>query len=272
MSIFSQNIESSVQITRTIRGSEFWEQIVERCVQHSAYIQNGEFYIKDSCLRCKHYGEMLRMHLDLDALYDIRRLFPEISELDFSSMRIDLKPITEIYGNHIGINHITACLVCTDARLIDSMKFEGLQLNLFNPYLIRNSVFKSKIIFFDSLFSWPNFIDVNWDGVEEIRFHPMNPLAIYEPFQHDADFWRKIVRLEIIGSISSYFRITVPPGFSVSRMFRNFPSSIKTIRIENSSYAIIFEHKPACKDITFHPNTPGGLVQSVDGWNAYICL
>lgn len=270
MSIFSQNIESAIQITRTIRGSEFWEQIVERCVQHSASIQNGEFYIKDSCLYCKHYGGMLSMHLDLDALYDIRRLFPEISELDFSSMRIDLKPITEIYGNHIGINHITACLVCTDARLIDSMKFEGLQLNLFNPYLIRNSVFKSKIIFFDSLFSWPNFIDVNWDGVEEIKIRPINPLENYEPFQRNADFWRKIAGLEVMGS--RYFRISVPNGFSVYKMFQNFSRSIKTIRIENMRCAIIFEHKPACKDITFHPNTPGGLVQSVDGWNAYICL
>lgn len=270
MSIFSQNIESAVQITRTIRGSEFWEQIVERCVQHSASIQNGEFYIKDSCLYCEHHSGMLCMHLDLDALYDIRRLFPEISELDFSSMRIDLKPITEIYGNHIGINHITACLVCTDARLIDSMKFEGLQLNLFNPYLIRNSVFKSKIIFFDSLFSWPNFVNVSWNGVEEIKIRPINPLKNYEPFQCDADFWHKIVCLEAVEP--RYFRITVPNGFSVYKMFQNFSRSIKTIRIENMRYAIIFEHKPACKDITFHPNTPDGLVQSVDGWNAYICL
>lgn len=271
MSIFSQNIESAIQITRTIRGSEFWEQIVERCVQHSASIQDGEFYIKDSCLYCKHYGGMLCIHLDMKGLTDIRRILPEVTKLNFGDAQIHLGLTTDIYGKQIGITHITANLIHSDARLIDSMEFGGLQLNLVNnPYMIRNSVFKSKIVLLGSLFSWPNFVNVSWDGVEEIKIRPINPLENYEPFQCEADFWHKIVGLEAAGS--RCFRITVPSGFSVSKMFQNFSRSIKTIRIENMRCAIIFEHKPAYKDITFHPNTPGGLVQSVDGWNAYICL
>lgn len=271
MSIFSQNIESAVQITRTIRGSEFWEQIVERCAQYSASIQNGEFYIKNSCLYCQHYGESLYMHFNMEDLINIRRILPEVAELNFGGVQIHLESTTDIYGKQIGITHITANLIHSSARLIDSMEFDGLRLNLVNnPYMIRNSVLKSKIVLLGSLFSWPNFVNVSWDGVEEIKIRPINPLENYEPFQGDADFWRKIVGLEVMGS--RCFRITVPNGFSVSKMFQNFSQSIKTIRIENMRYAIIFEHKPACKDITFHPSTPGGLVQSVDGWNAYICL